>query len=254
MRKLECTPVRSGRFNAPDPVYSAMLQPQKWNRYSYVLNNPLLYLDRNGQNPCRVGSNGVYHCEASPPPGDGLFLTWLLRELGDLASSTTLVSGGDELVPTASYRPPPRVEATVQAILLGAAIAVGRKNPAKTATAATRVSNIAANRNAGKSVGEAALKELVGGTPQRYFPTPKGGRFIDQFADRIAHEAKTGYTYLSEDVATQISKDVWLRETGRVDDVVWHFYRSGTTGEIGPSGPLRNALDNVNIKWIIHED
>jgi RHS repeat-associated protein len=43
--------VRTGRFNAPDPVYAGMFDPQGWNRYSYGLNAPTVYTDRTGLSP-----------------------------------------------------------------------------------------------------------------------------------------------------------------------------------------------------------
>jgi RHS repeat-associated protein len=38
---------KQGRFTSPDPLLESaeLFQPQSWNRYSYVLNNPLLYID-----------------------------------------------------------------------------------------------------------------------------------------------------------------------------------------------------------------
>ncbi|HYE12952.1 MAG TPA: RHS repeat-associated core domain-containing protein [Pyrinomonadaceae bacterium] len=40
----------TGRFTSPDPLLSSANppSPQSWNRYSYVLNNPLLYVDPTG--------------------------------------------------------------------------------------------------------------------------------------------------------------------------------------------------------------
>jgi len=39
-----------GRWTSPDPTYLSVnaFNPQSWNRYSYVLNNPLLYVDPMG--------------------------------------------------------------------------------------------------------------------------------------------------------------------------------------------------------------
>jgi RHS repeat-associated protein len=41
---------RTGRFNAVDPVFAGLLDPQYWNRYSYVGNNPLSWADPTGRN------------------------------------------------------------------------------------------------------------------------------------------------------------------------------------------------------------
>jgi hypothetical protein len=43
--------LRTGRFNRPDPLFAgAMGNPQGWNRYAYVGNNPLKYVDPTGNN------------------------------------------------------------------------------------------------------------------------------------------------------------------------------------------------------------
>jgi len=44
----------SGRLNRPDPVPAGLLQPQRWNRYSYALNNPLRFSDPSGMIPTDV--------------------------------------------------------------------------------------------------------------------------------------------------------------------------------------------------------
>jgi len=45
-----------GRFTSVDPSSKSMDNdnPQKWNRYSYVLGNPFLYIDQNGKWPTRT--------------------------------------------------------------------------------------------------------------------------------------------------------------------------------------------------------
>jgi RHS repeat-associated protein len=48
-----------GRFTTVDPelnVNEALLEPQQWNRYAYVKNNPLRYTDPNGKFPVAVAA------------------------------------------------------------------------------------------------------------------------------------------------------------------------------------------------------
>ena len=39
---------------------------------------------------------------------------------------------------------------------------------------------------------------------------------------------------------------------GDIGGAVWHFFRSPVTGEIGPSGPLYQLLDQNGIGIVIH--
>jgi RHS repeat-associated protein len=47
----------SGRLTTVDPVLNteaALIDPQRWNRYSYALNNPTAYVDQDGRDPQRA--------------------------------------------------------------------------------------------------------------------------------------------------------------------------------------------------------
>ena len=48
MHARYCSPLTS-RFLSPDPVSGDSHYPQTWNRYTYAANNPLSYLDQDGQ-------------------------------------------------------------------------------------------------------------------------------------------------------------------------------------------------------------
>lgn len=57
-----CSPV-TGRFLSVDPVRGRSNAPQSWNRYSYVMGNPLTLLDPSGESGLRFlikGAQGVY--------------------------------------------------------------------------------------------------------------------------------------------------------------------------------------------------
>jgi len=79
-----------------------------------------------------------------------------------------------------------------------------------------------------------------------------GGRYVDQLANRIAHESKVGYTSLTKKVKNQILKDKHLINTRRIDGAHWHFYKSQTTGKGGASKPLLAFLRENGIKYTIH--
>jgi RHS repeat-associated protein len=62
-----------GRFISPDTIVPKMFNPQSLNRYSYCLNNPLVYVDPSGHDEIIPGSTLVYvttHIE-----GDTLVIT-----------------------------------------------------------------------------------------------------------------------------------------------------------------------------------
>ncbi len=103
-------------------------------------------------------------------------------------------------------------------------------------------------------VGERYLKTL-GGVSQKYFETAsgKGGRFVDQFVNGVAHESKVGYTTLTKDIKMQIAKDVELlnSKTSGVNKIVWNFFESPTTGKAGASKPLLKALEDAGIETTI---
>jgi RHS repeat-associated protein len=45
---------RVGRFISPDTIVPGAANPQAWNRYSYVLGNPLKYIDPSGHGQCQT--------------------------------------------------------------------------------------------------------------------------------------------------------------------------------------------------------
>ncbi|UZN02438.1 fibronectin type III domain-containing protein [Cellulomonas sp. S1-8] len=68
----------------------------------------------------------------------------------------------------------------------------------------------------------------------------------------IMHESKEGLvTYRA---LKQIARDAALvaRQENGIDGVVWHFFMSGTTGMIGPSQGVLEALSRHNIPYYIH--
>jgi hypothetical protein len=49
-----------------------------------------------------------------------------------------------------------------------------------------------------------------------------------------------------------MERDIWLRDSGAVARVEWHFYYSVNSNTCGPTGPLYMALDNADIVVVIH--
>jgi RHS repeat-associated protein len=64
---------RTGRFGATDPVFDALADPQRFNRYSYALNNPISLTDASGLNAAACTTSWVGgddgHWDISCPNG-----------------------------------------------------------------------------------------------------------------------------------------------------------------------------------------
>ncbi len=61
-----------GRWHSPDPVVGDPSNPQSWDRYAYVLNNPTSLVDPLGLSAgdpmnCTTQDNGVIDCQPVPP-------------------------------------------------------------------------------------------------------------------------------------------------------------------------------------------
>jgi hypothetical protein len=132
--------------------------------------------------------------------------------------------------------------------LLDSAVTTGGKLLARGVVALTERSAIGASGR----MGEAILRDLVGGAPKFFRTTSGKARFVDAFANGVAHESKVGYTSATAFVKNQISKDVELRAAGDVNKVVWHFFTSPVTGQIGPTNALRAALRQARIAVVLH--
>jgi hypothetical protein len=60
-------------------------------------------------------------------------------------------------------------------------------------------------------------------------------------------------TSLTARVLQQIAKDIELINSERsgVEQVTWIFARSAANGNVGPTGPLRQALEMAGIKIVV---
>ena len=90
------------------------------------------------------------------------------------------------------------------------------------------------------------------GGPSKHFATSQGARFVDAFANGVAHESKLGFVSMSPRISAQIAKDAELLAGSTVDDVAWHFYRSAATGRIGAAPSVLHALGKAGIRVVYH--
>jgi RHS repeat-associated protein len=80
---------KTGRMNRVDPVLAGLFLPQKWNRYSYAMNSPLMFVDPTGADPIKFEE--TVNVTAGPArPGADPTLALL-----SLASGWAHFNGGD---------------------------------------------------------------------------------------------------------------------------------------------------------------
>lgn len=114
------------------------------------------------------------------------------------------------------------------------------------------------------AAGEELTQRLVGGTTtNRRCLHPSGAvpflnigcRYIDVTVtvgtEVFAYEAKVGYVS-GYRALRQIAKDKALLDNQKLKGVEWHFYVSDTTGRVGPSKSVINALVDAGIPYHIH--
>ena len=107
--------------------------------------------------------------------------------------------------------------------------------------------------------GEAYLAKLFpNGAPAKLETAAYQGaarfRYVDLLENGIAHESKVGVQQLSGTVYKEVVKDAWLvKHSPDVKGVVWHFFRSAETGQVGGTPELLQALSRNGIKYVIHK-
>lgn len=114
---------------------------------------------------------------------------------------------------------------------------------------------VQANRTRGIAAEAKIAARFPGAGTQVSKNTTQGTRVIDVLTkEGTAIESKVGRTSLTtKGTREQIAKDVELMKdpASGVKSVEWHFSRSDKTGKVGPTAPLREALDKAGIKVVI---
>lgn len=210
-------------FITEDSVEGDITNPLSLNLYTYCQNNPEKYVDPSG-----------HFVETALDVGNTFYSAYQLYQEPSWANAGYLLwNGASVVVPfvPGSY--------SVKAIKNADKIAEGIKISNKLAFS-------------GGKAGEQYLAKLVGGKSQVYFKPAgggfKGGRYVDQLADGIAHESKVGYNTLTQSVRTQVLKDAQLIKEGQIEGATWHFFKSANTGKIGASKQLLDFLKQNGIK------
>lgn len=251
----------TGHFLSTDPVRPAAGDAFNFNRYAYVNNNPIM-----GMDPTGMEDDCGPMCMAMRRLSDyfsGIGRGALgggapNRPMGQAQATTSYINGAvNEDLATASAAVAPVADA-VPGATLGACIAGESCGEGDWIFGGLGVMpgdgeflNLGRIGATGK-IGEDALK-LLGGESQKFFRTPFGPRFVDQFASGIINESKVGYVSLTSAVRRQIQKDAWLiRNSDDISGGAWHFFQSPVTGRGGYSASVREALGKEGINIVEH--
>jgi RHS repeat-associated protein len=102
----------TGRFNAVDPVYAGLFNPQGWNRYTYGGNNPLRFIDPLGvcNMPAVTNTSSGVCATPAPAPMTDPTIRPVLASLTGLGSPNTEQKGPTDPVrsrPDHSWRSAP---------------------------------------------------------------------------------------------------------------------------------------------------
>ena len=102
---------------------------------------------------------------------------------------------------------------------------------------------------------EQVVRNAYGAVKHTFSISGMSNRIVDGFnsATGVIYEVKYGAASLSQFIQSEIARDVWLRANdASVKAIEWHFYVSQATGAGGPSGPLLEALAEAGIKVVFH--
>jgi len=222
------------QFSQVDPKWE--LDPGQ-TPYGYCAGNPMKYVDPNGETMYIPKEQREFY-DRHP------ILSIFIDPRNAIPGPASIeISGGKALGGLLG-----RVLTYAREMFGGEASGVSRKVVENTAEATTATIT---KPGATRKIGEDFLKTL-GGQSEVRFETSQGVRYVDRFAERVAHESKVGYQSLTPKIGLQIAKDADLLQSKKVVGVTWHFFQSPVTGQGGASHPLLKELEKNGINIISH--
>lgn len=130
----------------------------------------------------------------------------------------------------------------------GKAIPKGKKTDVHPAS--NKMPQIRVNQVAGDAASDAIASRFPGARREVTIQTSDGVRRIDVLTrEGLAIESKVGRTSLTSSVKRQVLKDAEILNdpTSGVNQIIWEFSRSATTGKVGPTPSLRAFLEANGI-------
>ena len=120
----------------------------------------------------------------------------------------------------------------------------------RSATGVAAKAGGAANQLAGNAARDVLAAAHPGSLIEQSLSTTAGVRRLDVLTrGGLGIESKVGRTSLTAATRSQVAKDSLLLGNGDVTGMEWVFSRSGVTGQMGPTGPLADALGKAGIPW-----
>ena len=215
---------RESRWLSVDPM--AEKYPE-WSGYNYTLNNPVVYVDPDGEMPLiPIIIIGMKIYDAYDTA----------KETHKAYQEGGVVGAGKSLATNAAI-------SLVGGKVLKGIASVGKRG-------LNKVAKKIKYRNSPHVRGAKAenyLQKLYGGE-RKFFKINGTTRQIDNFIDGVAQESKVGRVSKSKFVKSQIDKDVSLLLEGKVRKVEWRFFKSKVTGKGGYTDEFADYVKKANKK------
>lgn len=257
----------TARFMGEDTYKGELSDPLSLNLYTYVANNPLIYSDPSGHDH-QFNQNQYNYLTYLFEHGSLNQARWADQQLEDGRYYIDKATPNEVLTLSEAIRADANaredylsefvmdtvISAGVDGIVIKAGRSAGKSLISQVKGLFTKSAAVEVGFHTGKA-GEQYLAATLGSTQtQVFFRTSLGRRFVDVLdSSGVAHESKVGAVTLTALVRSQILKDAELIRTGQVQDVIWHFYRSGVTREVGPNQSVINFLNQNGIRYVIEQ-
>jgi hypothetical protein len=235
---------------SPDPVGPDNNSGANFNRYWYANNNPIKFVDPDGRASEMaldrwaetVGRNPEMGHQALPLIAGAAMVAATAGVAVEVAVVINAIRWG---YAAAGIQGAAQLGAAAATPAASAALAEVSVGGAVASTA--KMSQVSINRAAGNTARDSIAAARPGSLIEQNFQVTGGLRRVDVLDGLTAIESKVGRTSLTPAIRQELARDVKMLRSGQVGAVEWHFSPSQITGQSGPTGPLRQKLNNFGI-------